>query len=77
MIFKLYLHKNNQKDGVGVVNIRCMETRDSDGIIDDNKHLLVSDSKEIGTQYDSKKLPYSELLELMQDNMFRKHLSVL
>lgn len=41
--------------------------------IPDDKYLLVSDSNEVGGQYDSKKLKQSELVEIVQDNLFKKH----
>ena len=45
--------------------------------IESNKYLLVSDSKEIGNQYDSKKLSQSELVELAQNDLFKKHLKIM
>lgn len=42
-----------------------------------DKYLLVSDSNEIGGQYDSKKLKHSELIDLMQDNLYRKKLDIM
>ena len=42
--------------------------------IDDNKCILVSDSNEIGGQYDSKKLTQAQLVELAQDNLCKKFL---
>ena len=40
----------------------------------DNTNLLVSDSNESSEQYDSKQLAYSRLVELAQDNLFKKQL---
>ena len=48
-------------------------------VLDDThqEYMLVSDSNEIGGQYDSKKVDYSELVELAQDNLFNKHLGII
>ena len=49
----------------------------SNDIIDDSKYLLVSDSNEVGSQYDSKKLRQSELAYLAQENLFKRHLGIM
>ena len=46
-------------------------------IIDGNSCLLVSDSNEVGEQYDSKKLKQSELVELAQENLFKKVMDIM
>lgn len=45
--------------------------------IDDTKHLLVSDSNEISQQMDSKRLSISDLAEMMQNDLFKKHLNIM
>ena len=42
-----------------------------------SSYLLVSDSNEMGEQFDSKKLEYAELVELAQDALFNKHVPIL
>ena len=42
-----------------------------------NECMLVSDSNELGGQYDSKKLNFSELVELAQDSLFNKYLRIM
>ena len=54
-----------------------MPTSSDSSIIPDNKCLLVSDSNEIGEQYDSKYLKQEELTRLAQENMFKKHLGIM
>lgn len=41
-----------------------------------NTCMLVSDSNETGKQLDSKQLGYGTLVELAQDNLFKKYLDV-
>ena len=50
---------------------------DISDIIPDNKYLLVSDSNEMGNQYDSKKLSQEDLIDLAQDNLFKKTLNIM
>ena len=40
------------------------------------KCLLVSDSREIGSQYDSKQLPQENLVEMAQDALYKKCLDM-
>ena len=54
-----------------------MTGQSTDGIIDGNSFLLVSDSNEVGEQYDSKKLKQSELVELAQENLFKKVMDIM
>ena len=42
-----------------------------------NECMLVSDSNELGGQYDSKKLNFSELVELAQDSLFNRYLRIM
>ena len=44
---------------------------------DIQKYLLVSDSNEISSQYDSKKLSESTLVKIVQDNLFGKELGII
>ena len=44
----------------------------NDGVIPDNKYLLVSDSNEVSGQYDSRKLKQSELVKIAQEDMFNR-----
>ena len=41
-----------------------------------NTCMLVSDSNEIGNQLESKKLAYDTLVELAEDNLFKKYLDM-
>lgn len=43
----------------------------------DGKYLLVSDSNEIGNQYDSKKLSKADLVNIAEDNLFKRHLDIM
>ena len=45
--------------------------------IPNDKYLLVSDSNEVGDQYDSKKLRQDELANLAQENLFKKYLGIM
>jgi hypothetical protein len=45
--------------------------------IQDTKYLLVSDSNEVGNQYNSKKLSQGDLVDLAQDNLFKKTLDIM
>lgn len=45
--------------------------------IQDTKYLLVSDSNEVGNQYNSKKLSQADLVDLAQDNLFKKTLDIM
>ena len=52
--------------------------QDNRNIDDDltNTCMLVSDSDEVRDQLDSKKLEYPTLVDLAEDNLFRKHLDM-
>ena len=55
-----------------IVNITTMETPSEYTGELNGKYLLVSDSNESGSQYDSKKLKYEDLADMAQDRMFKE-----
>ena len=44
---------------------------------DNKEYFLVSDSNEINSQLDSKKMDWDELRNLAESNLFKKHLGIL
>ena len=55
------------------------ESEESEYVLNDDnpEYMLVSDSDEIGGQYDSKRMDYPELVELAQDSLFKKYLPIM
>lgn len=42
-----------------------------------DKYMLVSDSNESSSQFDTKKLSWRNLVEMAQNNLFKQHLDIM